>query len=55
MNPVKTFKNGNTQSLIEQARAVASNLGVPASAGMLRNRGFSLEATLWILFAKEAV
>lgn len=52
MNHIKTFKNGNTQSTIEQARAVAKNLGMRAGAGLLRNKGYSLEATLFILLGK---
>ena len=49
MNHIKTFKNGNTQSTIEQARSVAKNLGMRAGAGMLRNKGFSVETALFIL------
>jgi hypothetical protein len=51
-NNVRSFKNGNTQSTIEQARAVAKNLGMRAGAGMLRNKGYSVEATLFILLGK---
>lgn len=49
MNPVRNFKNGNDQSFIEQSRAVMANLGIRAAAGMLRNKGYSVEAALWIL------
>lgn len=52
MNHIKTFKNGNTQSTIEHARAIAKNLGMKAGAGMLRNKGFSVEMTLFILLGK---
>ena len=52
MNHIKTFKNGNTQSTIEQARAVAKNLGMRAGAGMLRNKGFSVEMTIYILIGR---
>lgn len=52
MNTIRKFKNGNTQSTIEHARAVAKNLGMRAGAGMLRNKGFSVEMTLFILLGK---
>ena len=52
MNRIKTFKNGNTQSTIEQARAVAKNLGMRAGAGLLRNKGFSVEAAIYILIGR---
>jgi hypothetical protein len=48
-NPIRTFRNGNDQSFIEQARAVSRNLGIRAGAGMLRNKGYSVEAALFIL------
>lgn len=48
-NTVRSFKNGNTQSTIEQARAVAKNLGMRAGAGYLRNKGYSVEAAIYIL------
>ena len=51
-NNVRSFKNGNTQSTIEQARAVAKNLGLAAGAGMLRNKGFSVEAAIYVLLGK---
>ena len=52
MYHIKTFKNGNTQSTIEHARAVAKNLGMRAGAGMLRNKGYSVEMTIYILLGK---
>ena len=52
MNSIRTFKSGKTQSTIEQARAVAKNLGMRAGAGMLRNKGYSVEMTIYILLGK---
>jgi hypothetical protein len=37
---------------IEQARSIQKSLGVKFAAGYLRNRGFSLDAALWVLFQK---
>ena len=51
-NKVRSFKNGNTQSTIEQARAVTENLGMRAGAGMLRNKGFSVEAAIYVLLGR---
>lgn len=52
MNHIKTFKNGNTQSTIEQARAVAKNLGIRCASGFLRNKGFSVEMAIYILLGR---
>jgi len=32
-----------------KAQAIRNNLGTRAAAGYLRNRGWSIEAALWIL------
>lgn len=48
-NTVRSFKNGNTQSTIEHAKKLSSNLGIRCAAGFLRNKGFSVEAALFIL------
>jgi hypothetical protein len=55
MNPVKTFKNCKTESLIEQSRKLCKTLGFRSAAGLLRNKGYSLEATMWLLCRKGAV
>lgn len=52
MNTIRKFKNGKTQSTIEHARAVAKNLGMKAGAGMLRNKGYSVEAAIYILIGR---
>jgi hypothetical protein len=52
MNTIKTFRNGATQSVIEQARSISKTLGTRAGAGFLRNRGYSVEGSLFILLGK---
>lgn len=52
INAVKRFKNGNSQSVIEQGRMIAKNLGVSYGAGFLRNKGFSVEMCLFALLGK---
>lgn len=52
MNTIRTFKNGKSQSTIEQARAIAKNLGIRCASGFLRNKGYSVEMTLFILLGK---
>lgn len=49
MNNIKVFKNGKSQSTIENARLLAKNLSIRCAAGYLRNRGFSVEAAIYIL------
>lgn len=49
MNAIKQFKNGNSQSTIEHARAISKQLGMRSAAGFLRNNGFSVEASLFVL------
>jgi hypothetical protein len=39
---------------IAKARWLALKLGYRCAAGYLRNRGWSLEAAIWILFRKES-
>ena len=51
-NTIRQFKNGGSQSFQEQARAVMKNLGVSVAAGMLRNKGYSVEACVFILLGK---
>lgn len=48
-NSIMTFKNGSSRSTIEHARAVQKQLGTRSAAGMLRNRGWSVEAALFVL------
>ena len=51
-NTIRTFKNGNTRSTIEHFRKVHKNLGIRCAAGMMRNKGMSLEAALYVLLGK---
>lgn len=40
------------QAQIIKAKKLVNQLGVRAAAGYLRNRGWSLEASLWIICGK---
>lgn len=40
------------QAQITKAKKLVKQLGVRAAAGYLRNRGWSLEASLWIICGK---
>ena len=40
------------QAQIIKAKSLIKQLGVRAAAGYLRNRGWSLEASLWIICGK---
>lgn len=46
---VKKFKNGNTVTTIEQAKAIQKSLGTFTAARYLLKRGWSLEGSLFIL------
>lgn len=39
---------------IDKAKKLMGQLGTRAAAGYLRNRGWSIEATLWILLGVSA-
>ena len=34
---------------IRKARAIRKSLGIRAAAGFMRNRGWTVEATVWVL------
>jgi hypothetical protein len=50
-NTKLTINNAN-RSQPEQARFIASTLGYKIAAKYLKNRGWSIEAAMWILFNK---
>lgn len=43
------------QAQIIKANKLINQLGVRAAAGYLRNRGWSVEAALWIICGKSAI
>lgn len=43
------------QAQIIKAQKLIKQLGVRAAAGYLRNRGWSVEAALWIICGKSAI
>lgn len=43
------------QAQIIKAKTLINQLGVRAAAGYLRNRGWSVEAALWIICGKAAI
>lgn len=49
MNKIRTFKNGNSVSTIEQAFKIKATLGTYTAARYLAKRGWSLEGSLFIL------
>jgi hypothetical protein len=49
MNTIRTFKNGNSISVIEQSRSIKNSLGTVVAARYLKGKGFSVEASLFIL------
>lgn len=46
---VKTFKNGNTVSTIEQSRIISRTLGIRTASRYLAKRGYSVEMAVYIL------